>query len=217
MSNQTSELNAPRELNANAIGPKFVKEFQLHDLHNPRFLPRDQFGPLTESKLVERTIKKHCPRSNVKRLVEYSTGNPRVFLTCVFFGEVSSIPSCHDAGFKDESLPVEGTTEDSAIHSFHSKQKWDWTWFRNEQGHWGWYEKDRFIDSQWPFSAMIFKDDEFSFKIPRTWPLPYIPLEKATKGKQGHFGEVHKIGLLAKHFENAPPRYSSLVSLAQSS
>lgn len=74
-------------------------------------------------------------------------------------------------------------------------------------------DKHWFLNSQWAFSTVIFKDNQFHFKISKNCPLPYIPLERPTSEEDnGNFGEVHKVGLLMKHLDTErPPRYLSSV------
>jgi hypothetical protein len=177
------------------------------------FLPRNRFRVLAHETVVAQAIEKYCSQWNYQTqhsLVMYSMSNTHVRLTCTLSRKVSSIPSLRDSVFTDESFPVE-ELDTSNIRSLHHKQTWAWDNLHNGDSPWTLFQRRRFLRSQRRFSAITFKDDEFFFKISDRCPLPYTFAIEV----KGPFLAVYKVGILADHFETAPPRYSSLVRLVQ--
>ncbi|KAL1877486.1 hypothetical protein Daus18300_002473 [Diaporthe australafricana] len=147
----------PRAISADEIAGKFVAQFEVGGLHNPRFLPQGAFSDFIPR--VRATLSSHFQDSDMERLVQYSATNRRVFLICVL-------------------------------------------------GEWG--DKDSFKNLQWILSAVTFKRREFSFKIPKERPLPYVKFQNTSaSGGNGHFGMVCRVGLLEEHLKTEFPRYLS--------
>lgn len=208
----------PNVLSENEIASHVLEEFDQGSLHNPDFVPKGNLKSMIKSQVVQATINNHYEGPERERLITYSTKNPKVFLTCVSVGKVSSIRLFKEAGFSDANFPVRNPGESAKLSSISSPdRRTTWDCCRDDDGTpWGADAIRRFIKNQWWFSAITFKDDKLTFKISKKCPLPYILLnatDDATdpSNDEGHYGEVHKMGLLVEHLKSRHPRYLSLV------
>lgn len=199
-------------LTADIVGHKFVDKIELKGLSNPEFLPESALNLLVHEETVRATISTHLPthlpKTKVDSLVKYSIRNKRVFLTCVMSKHVPCINELSLAGFSDDSLPVlKGSRKaGSPISSSHQVKSWDC--FQGNS--WDVEERRHFCEYQWMFSAFVFKGVDFSFRIDRRCPLPYVQLsDTSSSDDHGHSGLVYKVGLLKEHFNATPPRYLS--------
>ncbi|KAK7718128.1 hypothetical protein SLS63_010513 [Diaporthe eres] len=157
-----------------------------------------------------------------RRLVEYAIENPRVFLTLVITKLIKKMPLLDSGSFRDNHLPVRFQYDEGAImrvYSVADDENHPWQCFvegEDESSSWDFADIKQFVMNQWLFSAVIFENNRFRYKIHRDCPLPYTTLTQATAAV-GHFGKVFRLGLQPDHTRSISTMHFPPVSINSTS
>lgn len=221
MSQLPPPIVPPAMVSPASIGPECTNEFVVgNTLHNPSYLRQDAFGQFMPRDRVQATIRSHLGgfynADIVRRLVEYSIQNPRVFLTLAVTKLIRKMPLLCSGNFADKDLPV-GWHYDQwkvlRVYSVEHAQARPWQCFvqgEDDMSSWDFADIKQFTLNQWLFLAVIFGNHGFKYDIQRDRPLPYVALSQGTAAG-GNFGKVFKLGLQADHMRFISRRYLPVV------
>lgn len=203
-----------------SISREFTNEFVESTLHNQSYLRQDAFSQFLRPDRVEATIRSHLGgfynADNVRRLVEYSIRNPRVFLTLAVTKLIRKTPLLCRGNFTDNNLPVRLQYDEGHIlrvYSVEHDQNRPLQCFvqgADDMNSWDFADAKQFVLNQWLFLAVIFRNDSLKYDIQRDRPLPYFPLPGRT-ANGGNFGKVFKLGLQADNMRFISRRYLAMV------
>ncbi|KAJ4387278.1 hypothetical protein N0V93_007867 [Gnomoniopsis smithogilvyi] len=199
----------PERVTSNSIYPKCIRDFQIVTLHNPSYLPKDEFDDFLQGDRIKATIQMERAfqsyRSKRKKdLIEYSRRNPKVFLTLAVTDLIKKMPLLFSEKFEDKDFPVRLELKEGSgpkVFSVSGTQHRPWECFvlgDDEDHEWAWAELEHFVSKQWMFSAFTFDTRSFMAILLQDCPLPYFKLGGMAIGG-GHFGKVFKLGLRAEH------------------
>lgn len=211
----------PAIVSPGSISHECTDEFVVENtLHNPSYLRQDAFGKFVRRDRVEATIRTHLggfyDADNLRKLVEYSVRNPRVFLTLSVTKLVRKMPLLCSGDFADKNLPVRWQYDERSVlrvYSVEHDQNRPWQCFvqgEDEMSSWDFADVKQFVLNQWLFLAIIFRNDGLNYIIQRDRPLPYITLPQKT-ANGGNFGKVFKLGLQKDHMRFISRRYLPVV------
>lgn len=211
----------PDIVSPTSISHACTNEFVVENtLHNPSYLRQDAFGQFLRRVRVEATIGKHLgafyDADNVRRLVEYSLQNPRVFLTLAITKLIRKMPLLCSGSFADRDLPVRWQYDQwkvLRVCSIEHDQNRPWQCFvqgEDDMSSWDFADVKQFALNQWLFLAVVFENYGFMYDIQRDRPLPYINLLPRTTAR-GNFGKVFKLGVQADHMRHISRRYLPVV------
>lgn len=201
-------------VDSDAIGPRCIEEFDVDSLNNPTYLPQSEFSDFLQRNRVEETVRgnRHFGSyslDKVQRLIDYSTRNPKVFLTLAVSDLICKMPLLFSDNFRDFDLPIRRKRDSNGFQVYSMADRHDERPWRCFIGNgWSWCRMDIFLSNQWLFCAVIFEKNRFKYEVPQKCPLPYTKLEDAAAAG-GHFGRVFKLQLREEHitssFENYLP------------
>lgn len=211
----------PAIVSPGSISHECTDEFVVENtLHNPSYLRQDAFGKFVRRDRVEATIRTHLggfyDADNLRKLVEYSIRNPRVFLTLSVTKLVRKMPLLCSGNFADKNLPVRWQYDERSVlrvYSVEHDQNRPWQCFvqgEDEMSSWDFADVKQFVLNQWLFLAVIFRNNSLNYSIQRDRPLPYIALPQRT-ATGGNFGKVFKLGLQEDHMRFISRRYLPVV------